>query len=112
MKIDLKINNDKIIAVHGVLQKIHTHNLTTATVNAKVIASIWLDLADKFEKKYNEKVRGQDIFSDSKLTKFSLKYHQAWALKNILIDFQVLSDTDFQKLQLQKVINSLDQKLQ
>jgi len=110
MKIDIKINNDELIATNNLLQKCY-QDTDCLTLEAKVFKSIGLQLADMFEKKCKKKIKDGDLFDQKKQIKIGLKFYEAWALKEIIRNFIHLSETTFQHHQIQRVINKLDKKI-
>lgn len=109
MKIELKMNNDTLMAIAKMLQGVYTMPVSMDR-REKVYRSISYDLADKFDAKYRTKIKKSDLFDQKKLTKFSLKFHEAFALQQILMDLIQEVDNDLNRTLAQKVINALDQK--
>ena len=76
-----------------------------------VYFSIGCDIADKFDSKTKAQLKKQSLFDHSKLHKITLKFHEAWALKNILLELITTVSNPYQKGLIQKVINIIDQKI-
>ncbi|AUS06459.1 hypothetical protein [Pseudotamlana carrageenivorans] len=110
MKIELKLNNDALMAVNKLLQRTYELPVSVNKVE-NVYKSIGFDLADTFDKKVKTKIKKADLFDQKKLVKFTLKFHEVWALHRILIDLMPLCDNKFLANHVQNVINKLDQKL-
>lgn len=109
MKIELKLNFDTIMAVSQTINKVYEMPVPLDE-RAKVYLSISYDLADKFGQKVRGQLKKQTLFDHKRLHKITLKFHEAWALKAILINFLVTVDQSYQNNLLQQVINILDQK--
>ncbi len=108
MNTSLKLNNDTIIAVHKMLSNIHDINATKPI--QKVFKSIGFDLAVKFQKKYNQVTRRNDLFEQKKLTKLTFKDHELWAIYNIsdvLINF---TECSHERLQIQNLKDTIHQR--
>lgn len=110
MKIELKMNNDTLVSIHRLLENLYMLNLSVIT-QENVYKSIGFDLAEKFEKKLKTRIKNATLFDAKKKIKISLKTHEAWALKEIAVNLITTIDAPFQQNQLQKLINTLDQKL-
>ena len=110
MKIEIKLNNDALIAVSKMLQKIYNLPVSVDKVE-NVYKSIGYNLADAFDKKVKAKVRKSDLFDQKKLTKFSFPFHEAWALHKLLIELKPYGETEFASHQIQTVIDKLDPKI-
>jgi len=109
MKIQIKLKIDALIAVSKMLESIYNLPFSVTSVTENVYISIGYDLADLFDKKVKTKIKKADLFDVKKETKFTLKYHEAWALKKILIELKPYANNTFIELQLQKIIDKLDQ---
>ncbi|MDM1366322.1 hypothetical protein HX017_15380 [Myroides marinus] len=111
MEVKLKINNDTLIALGLWFTKVD--RLEVRDGIAKVWVSIAYDLADRFNKAFKKIERQTAIFDDKKKHSYKLKYHEAWAFKEILIVLvpHVQLENALHYSLLTKVIHELDQKL-
>ena len=110
MKIEIKINNDALIAVNSILQNVYDVSVSVSTIE-NVYISIGYDLADMFDTKLKRKIKKADLFDQKKLINFTFKFYQAWALHRLLIALKPFADSAFKKQQIQIVIDKLDVKL-
>jgi len=110
MKIDIKINIDTLITIHKLLQLVydlpHSVNKTE-----NIYKSIGKDLAELFDKKHKSKVEKSDLFDMKKLMKIKLKFHEAWALQEILLNLKPQLETEYQHALILKQINYLNKKI-
>lgn len=110
MKIELKLSNDSLIAINHLLKWLYESE-NSQDKKEKVFKSIGYDLSDKFDAKAKSLVKKATLFDSKKKIKFSLKFHEAWALEQILIDLKPHNPNDYQRNLIQKTINDLNQKL-
>jgi len=108
MKIELKTNPDGIITLKNVLQGVY--NSEPQTKLEKMVKCVLMDVVDKIESKAKDLQRKQSLFDTKKKISLSLKYSQAFYLAHFLLNLPSV-DNDFQKAQVIKIINFLDQKL-
>lgn len=108
MKIELKTNPDGIITLKNVLQGVY--NSEPQAKLEKVVKCVLMDVVDKIESKAKDLQRKQSLFDTKKKISLSLKYSQAFYLSQFLLNLPSV-DNDFQKAQVIKIINFLDQKL-
>ncbi len=108
MKVKVKLSNDELMAANKLLQKLYDLQFQQFQSNQKVFISIGLELADKFDKKYKSTIKSASLFNQKTKIGFTLKYYEAWALNSICIELFSWSENDFQKRQLQNIINKLD----
>ncbi len=108
MKIKLKFTNDELIAANTLLQKLYDLPFNQFESPQKIFVSIGVDLADKFDKKTKSIIKKSSLFTQKKKYDTTLKYHEAWALKNICIELFSWSENEYQKLQLENIISKLD----
>lgn len=109
MKIELKISPETIFAVNKTLRRVF-EIAPSNNQRENVHKSIAFDLSEKFEKKTKSLIKKADLF-DSKVKSFSIKYHEAWALEQIIRDLIRLEENQYHKVLLQKLINQLNEKL-
>ena len=74
----------------------------------KVAISIGRLLSDKFEAKKRDMQKKLDLINRNNKLQMSLKYHEAWALKNICINRISWLESDFQKRNIQNAITQID----
>lgn len=110
MKTKLKFSVDEIVAISTVLNLIYEIPFNALNQETKIFFSVGYSLSDTFEKKRRELIKKLDLLNSHKKVSITLKYHEAWGLKNILIDQIHLAKNDYQKTNIQKSINQLDSK--
>lgn len=109
MKVELNFSLDTLMAVNKQLQKMY--ELPVSTVKREnVYKSIGFDLADKFDKKCKTLIKKTSLFDQKKRFKMSLKFHEAWALQEILMELVSDVNNSYQKALIEKTIHNLDQK--
>ncbi len=108
MKIELKINTDAILELSQRLSGVYMASPNTTP--EKVMKCVLMDVVDKVSAKAKELQRKQSLFDSKKKVTISLKFHQAYFL-NEFLNKEVLFENEFQKVQVQKITNILDQKL-
>ncbi|HIB37588.1 hypothetical protein [Mesonia sp.] len=111
MKIEIHLSIDKLIAVDELLQKVYELPVSLDK-RENVYKSIGYDLADTFNKKVKTQIKKANLF-DEKRKKITLKYHEAWALEEILKDLlEIYPPTnDYKKILLRSITDKLNQKL-
>lgn len=110
MKIELQLNNDTLMACNEILRALYASG-TPAEQAGKLVKSIALEVADKFDSKCKSLVKKATLFDTKKKHKVSLKYHEAWGLYRVLcvqIDFV---NNDYQVNLIRNLIGVLNQKL-
>ncbi|MCD8405859.1 hypothetical protein G1J88_10260 [Tenacibaculum dicentrarchi] len=109
MKIQLFLKFHQLIALHKLTSKLYDLDFLTLESQEKVAVSIGLILADKFDKKIKT-IQKKLFFDTTKDIKFTFDFFEAWALKEICIQLIGTSDSNFNKVNIQVVINKLDQE--
>lgn len=111
MKIALSTNTDTIIALSKLLELVYDLPVSTDK-RENVYKSIGFDLADKFSSKAKTIIKKANLF-DNKNQKIKLKYHEAWALEQIVRELtEVFPDKNpYRKTLYQKALDQLNQKL-
>lgn len=110
MKIALDISNDTLIAVNTQLNRVYDLP-TSLDQSAKIVISMTYDLADKFDKKYRNRIQNQDLFDNKKRVKVKLKFHEAWALYEYLKLIVSGIQNDYHLSLVNKLSDVLHQKL-
>ncbi len=110
MKIELRLNNDTLIACNQLLQTIYNESTPTETIG-KIVKSICFDVADKLDSKRKTVVKKASLFDQKKQYKITLKYHEAWGLFEALQQLNKTNNNDYKRTIVQKVIDTLHQKL-
>lgn len=110
MKIKLKLNNDTLLACRKLLNKIYDSEIPN-TEAGKLIKSICLDTADKFDSKAKTLLKKQNLFDKDNTNDVTLKWFEAWGTYMALIQLNELNDNNFEQVLVQKVIAQLNQKL-
>lgn len=108
MKIELKINPDAIMVLSALLSGVYASNPQIKL--EKVIKCVLMDVYDKVQNKEKDLQRKQSLFDAKKKVTLSLKYSQAFYLSHFLMNLPAI-ENDFQKSQVIKLINLIDQKL-
>ena len=109
MKIQVQLSNDQLTAVDLLLRELYSipHNNQK---DVKVTLSVGYDLADKFHSKYCTQIKNSSLFDNSKRHKFKLKFHEAFALEQLLIILKHKVNEYYQP-KVQTLINDLNQKM-
>ncbi|MFL0065356.1 hypothetical protein V2595_06940 [Tenacibaculum maritimum] len=110
MKVKLKFTVDQIISISAILNKICKINFNSLSHQEKINISICLVLSDTFEMKKRDIQKKNDLFNSRKKISIALKYHQVWALNQVLIDKFSLVENEYQKFNIQNSIHLLDSK--
>lgn len=79
--------------------------------NSKSFRSICLDVSDAIIKKHKVLVRKDSLFDQNKTYNLTLKYHEAKALLECLIDLDETEENDYYKMLSRKLRNQLHEKL-
>lgn len=110
MKVELKLNIDTIFAINKLLQQVYDTN-TPMEITQKIYRSIGFDLADKFDKLKKSNIKKATVFDTKKKYKVSLKFYEAWALFNIIMNLLPTINNDLSKSQLQATANELHKQI-
>lgn len=108
MKIELKLNPDGIIVLAQLLSGVYTTQSYTTLENVR--KCVLMDVYDKLTTKAKDLQRKQSLFDSKKKVTLSLKFSQAYYLLQFLNNIDLFAN-EFKKIQIQKIINLLDQKL-
>jgi len=73
--------------------------------------SIGLGLSDKFDAKCKKRIKSADLFDTKKKNKFTLKYHEAFMLQELLINAVPHLTNQFHKTLANKLIATLNKQL-
>ncbi|MDA6068664.1 hypothetical protein NJT12_03435 [Flavobacterium sp. AC] len=109
MKIDIKLPQQTFVIIATTLQPVY--NSTPHTRKEKSTLSIALDVVTKIESKTGSINKQSTLFDQKKTMKISFKHHEADILELLLIDQMKYVEDDYIKMQIQKTINLLNQKL-
>ncbi|TDQ22775.1 hypothetical protein [Tenacibaculum caenipelagi] len=109
MKLVLKFSVDQILAISYLLNKVYELPFNSFGEEQKIAISIGVVLADKFETKKRELKKKLSLINRNNKIQLTLKYHEAWALKNICINQISWSESEFEKLNIQSTIHLIDQ---
>lgn len=114
MKTTLKINADSIFALDKLLSNVYnigfSLGLSGKTKEAKVLLSISYELSNKFNSKSRNIVLKQSLFDSKKKYSIGLKFHEAWALEQIIYASLDNVNNDYAKTLLKKIADDLNQK--
>ncbi|WP_272151426.1 hypothetical protein [Tenacibaculum aiptasiae] len=110
MKVKINLKLDELIAIHKITQKLYDLDFKRFDKNEKIAASVGLNLADKFDKKFKTIKKKLDLFESRKTIKFTFDFYEAWALKKLCIELYGMGETEYSKLGIQNVINKLDRE--
>lgn len=108
MKVKLKFTTAEIVTISVLLNKYYEIQFNGLTEEEKLQFSIGYVLSDMFETKKRDLMKKSDLFNEAKKIKITLKYHEAWGLKNILVDHVNLLENKYQKVNIQQAIHHLD----
>ena len=111
MKVELNITSDTLFAINDLLDKIYQLPVSLDK-RENVYKSIGYDVADKISTRAKTQIKKANLFQNKKI-KFTIKYHEAWALEEILKDLLSFftPDNDYHQNLIQNLINQLNQKL-
>jgi len=109
MKIDVKLSPQTFVIIAATLQAVY--NSTPHTRKEKSILSIALDVVSKIEAKTGSINKQSTLFDQKKTMKISFKHHEADMLELLLIDQIKYVEDNYIRIQIQKTINFLNQKL-
>jgi len=109
MKVELKLTADTINAAARLLEQVY--NLSAPNGQSeKVIRSISFDVAETMLSKQKSVRKKQSVFDTKKKHKVSLKFHEAFALFNILNELINDVSDDYNRIILLRLIDDLHQK--
>lgn len=111
MQVKLKFSVEQVFSINKLLNEVYKISFNTFTTEEKVQISIGATLSDMFEKRKRKLYKELDLLNSTKKISLTFKYHEAWALKEILLNKINLLDSDFHRLNAQTSINLLDQKV-
>ena len=109
MKVELKLTADTINAAARLLEKVYDLPAPWGQ-SEKIIRSIAYDVADAMLSKQKSIRKKLNLFDAKKKYKISLKYHEAFALYNILNELIINVSDDYNRVILDKLKNDLHQK--
>lgn len=115
MKIELKLNNEAIMLLASKIEgyaKLTVADFEKLKTDAKIIASVMIEIADLALKKRVSLERTTNLFEQSKKHNFKLKYYQADALRSCIAAYLITEDNDFNIAVLSKTYAQLDEKMQ
>lgn len=82
MKIELKLSIDALLACNEMMQAVYESQKPLSKEN-RIAVSIAFDVAEKIGTKTRSILKRQTLF-DTKKQKITFKYHEAWALEEII----------------------------
>jgi hypothetical protein len=109
MKVELKLTPDTINAAARLLEKVYDLPAPLGQ-SEKIIRSIAYDVADAMLSKQKTIRKKLNLFDAKKKHKISLKYHEAFALYNILNELNINVSDDYNRTILNKLKDELHQK--
>lgn len=110
MKIELKLSLDVLKALSDAIEAVYGAKPTQSRMD-KVYRSIGFDIAVSVQGKYKtSKRKYSNLFDNNKKIRVSFKFHEAWALIEILQDLLPTCTNKYDRIHLQSIINDLDQK--
>lgn len=109
MKVELKISPENAIIIAATLQAVY--NSKAVTRRDKSTLSIALDVVAKFDAKAVNLKSKMNLFDSKKKITVSLKFHEADMLELILVQQLKGVEPPYIRLEIQKTINHLNQKL-
>ncbi|CAL2075363.1 hypothetical protein [Tenacibaculum sp. 190524A02b] len=108
MKVKFEFDVEEIVYINELLNKLYSFAFNSFSCVEKIEISIGYELSDLFDKKRRIITQRGITTNGLKKYKISLKYYQAWALKQILRNYLYLLENDYQKLKIEKSISHLD----
>ena len=109
MKVELKLTADTINAAARLLEKVYDLPAPLGQ-SEKIIRSIANEVADAMLSKQKTIRKKLNLFDAKKKHKISLKYHEAFALYNILNELNINVSDDYNRTILNKLKDDLHQK--
>jgi hypothetical protein len=109
MKVELKLTADTINAAARLLEQVYDLPNPLGQ-SEKIIRSIAYDVADAMLSKQKTIRKKLNLFDAQKKHKISLKYHEAFALYNILNELNINVSDDYNRTILNKLKDELHQK--
>lgn len=110
MKVELKITSDTINATARLLEQLY--DLPTPLGQREtIIRSIAYDVADAMLSKQKSVRKKLNLFDAKKKYKISLKFHEAFALYNILNELIINVSDDYNRFIISKLIAEIHQKI-
>ncbi len=111
MKITLKTDNDTLLAVDRMLGKAE-YNTIISSITQRVTISLGLELSDIFHTRARKIIREANLLNNHKKRSLTLKYHQAWALEQIIRNENSFpKNNPYQISLLNALADELNQKL-
>ncbi|SEC44882.1 hypothetical protein SAMN04489761_3022 [Tenacibaculum sp. MAR_2009_124] len=111
MKVKIKFSVEQIVAINKLLNELYTLSFNNYNTMQKVQISIGVKLSDTFEKKKRGLYKKLDLLNANEKKSMEFLYHEAWALKELLINEIGILDNAFHKIQAQNAIDLLDEKI-
>lgn len=111
MKISLKTSIEKLAILDRIVGGIYC---TKPSMNLmeNVQRSIAFDVTEKLTAKSKSVVKKHNnLFDSTKEISISLKYHEAWSMREVLRDLIINCENDFERHAVQTTINKLDKNL-
>ncbi|GIZ10005.1 hypothetical protein [Flavobacterium sp. UMI-01] len=109
MKIDLKLTPENALIIAATIEAVY--NTKAHTRRNKATLSIAIDVASKLDGKAVHIKAKRNLFDAKKKIKVTLKYHEADMLELLLIQQLEGVQDPYIRLEIQKTINDLNQKL-
>ena len=109
MKTEIKLTADAIITLDRFLQRVYESVVTSK--ESRITLSIAFDVAEKVGTKARGLIKKQSLFDTKKKHKISFKYHEAWALEQIIRSMPEPFNNVYQNSMLTNIANIINQKL-
>ncbi len=109
MTIKFETTPDAISAVNEMLNDII--KAPALNIDSKVAKSVAYDISDKFSSRQKAINKKADLFQAKKKYGITLKFHEAYALQQILLHAINDVDNDMTKNELNKVKDTINQKM-
>jgi hypothetical protein len=110
MKVELKLTADTINAAARLLEQVYDLPAPLGQ-GEKIIRSIAYDVADAMLSKQKTIRKKQTLFDSKKKYKISLKFHESFALYNILNELLHTVSDQYNRTILGKLIGDVHQKI-
>lgn len=110
MKIELKLTTDALLACNKLLHNVYETSAQTSK-ESRITLSIAYDVAEKIGTKARNVIKKQSLFDCKKKHKITFKYHEAWALEQIIRNMIDTFNNVYQSSLLINIADTINQKL-
>ncbi|HLT52757.1 MAG TPA: hypothetical protein VKZ97_02645 [Flavobacteriaceae bacterium] len=110
MKTELKLSTDALLACNIMLQEVYESPKPVSKQN-RIALSIVFDVAEKVGTKARNVLKKHSLFDTEKKHKITLKFHEAWALEEIIRSNVSKINNVYQNSLLTNIADTINQKL-